>query len=103
MNGLSIEQAIHEEVIALIKSTPKVTLKVRSVGALPVKERHQDTLSWRRIDGSSGECDDASNRASLNCLINLHNLIVAPVKPCPVHAGSDGSWSGSSSSGGSRR
>ncbi|RWS30246.1 pdzk7-like protein [Leptotrombidium deliense] len=50
VNGFSIEQAIHEEVIALIKSTPTVTLKVKSVGLIPVKEIQTKNVSWKYVE-----------------------------------------------------
>ena len=120
VNGLSIEQAIHEEVIALIKSTSKVTLKVKSVGMLPVKDHRDDCLSWRLLneqhhqhkrDHHHGRDRDHHGHKSKTVPAkhnhHRHHQVTAngatvtngvSDKPCPVHAASDGSWSGASSS-----
>lgn len=38
INGYRLEDAVHKEFIQLVASQDRVTLKVRGVGMLPVKE-----------------------------------------------------------------
>lgn len=50
MNGFNVDQASHDHVINLIKSSSKITLKVKSIGMIPVKSK--DSLSWQTINKS---------------------------------------------------
>ncbi|XP_064601201.1 harmonin-like [Liolophura sinensis] len=50
VNGFTIDQAIHEEVLNLIKAKPEIVLKVRTVGMLPVREYVTDTVSWKYVE-----------------------------------------------------
>lgn len=57
--------------IALIKSSDKISLKVKSCGVLPVQPHATDALSWRLINGDPSADPSKSKSTS---------------KPCPVHA-----------------
>ncbi|XP_060072464.1 membrane-associated guanylate kinase, WW and PDZ domain-containing protein 1-like [Ylistrum balloti] len=50
VNGYTISQAIHEEVLNLIKGHDAVELKVTNIGMLPVKEKQGDTLTWKYVE-----------------------------------------------------
>ncbi len=53
---MSLLGATHKEAVALISSRPsKVVLEVRSVGAIPVRERRGDPVTWRSVEGGHGE------------------------------------------------
>ncbi|KAL3266404.1 hypothetical protein HHI36_010580 [Cryptolaemus montrouzieri] len=49
VNGFTVEDAVHKEVVQLISNQTHLTLKVRSVGMIPVKDKHSDSLSWQII------------------------------------------------------
>ncbi|XP_021341126.1 harmonin-like isoform X3 [Mizuhopecten yessoensis] len=50
VNGYTISQAIHEEVLNLIKGRDAVELKVTNIGMLPVKEKQGDSLTWKYVE-----------------------------------------------------
>ncbi|XP_033751715.1 harmonin-like [Pecten maximus] len=50
VNGYTISQAIHEEVLNLIKGRDAVELKVTNIGMLPVKEKQGDDLTWKFVE-----------------------------------------------------
>lgn len=50
VNGYTISQAIHEEVLNLIKGRDAVELKVTNIGMLPVKEKQGDALTWKYVE-----------------------------------------------------
>ncbi|XP_054265919.1 uncharacterized protein LOC128988555 isoform X1 [Macrosteles quadrilineatus] len=54
VNGLPVEDATHREVLHLIQSQINVTLKVRSVGMIPIKDSSQDSLTWRLVEPEPG-------------------------------------------------
>lgn len=88
-NGYTLDEAIHEEVIALIRSSDSVHLKVKSCGVIPVNsskcDSHSNPLSWRLVNDITTATVIANNRTTNN-------------KPCPVHATPSTSSSSSSSS-----
>ncbi|GLV35768.1 uncharacterized protein CBL_01080 [Carabus blaptoides fortunei] len=49
VNGFTVEDAVHKEVLQLISNHTHLTLKVRSVGMIPVKDKCTDPLSWQII------------------------------------------------------
>ncbi|KAK9739139.1 PDZ domain [Popillia japonica] len=49
VNGFTVEDAVHKEVLQLISNHTHLTLKVRSVGMIPVKDKKTDPLSWQII------------------------------------------------------
>ncbi|KAJ3659498.1 hypothetical protein Zmor_011183 [Zophobas morio] len=53
VNGFTVEDAVHKEVLQLISNHTHLTLKVRSVGMIPVKDKRTDTLSWQIITDNS--------------------------------------------------
>ncbi|XP_062592516.1 harmonin-like [Saccostrea cucullata] len=50
VNGYTIAEAVHEEVLNLIKGQDEIELKVTNIGMLPVKERATDPLTWSYVD-----------------------------------------------------
>ncbi|KAF2902793.1 hypothetical protein ILUMI_03387, partial [Ignelater luminosus] len=77
INGFTIEDAVHKEVLQLISNHTHLTLKVRSVGMIPVKDRCTDPLSWQIISDST-----SSTRSSPQLGDKIHdvriNIMVAP-------------------------
>ncbi|CAH1785818.1 unnamed protein product [Owenia fusiformis] len=49
LNGFTIDQAIHEEILAYIKTSRELILKVRNVGMVPIKSVQDDKLKWQYI------------------------------------------------------
>lgn len=49
INGFPIEDATHSEVLQLIHSQNTISLKVRSVGMIPTKERDK-SVTWKFVD-----------------------------------------------------
>ncbi|XP_070557349.1 harmonin-like isoform X2 [Ptychodera flava] len=53
VNGFNISQATHDEVLALIHSKRSVTLKVKTVGMVPEKNKKNDPLTWKYVESSA--------------------------------------------------
>ncbi|RZF32190.1 hypothetical protein LSTR_LSTR004053 [Laodelphax striatellus] len=53
INGFPVEDATHREVLQLIQGQMNITLKVRSVGMIPVKDSYSDALTWKLVESSS--------------------------------------------------
>ncbi|XP_066145408.1 uncharacterized protein [Euwallacea fornicatus] len=49
INGYTVDDAVHKEVLQLISNHTHLTLKVRGVGMIPVKDKKNDGLSWQII------------------------------------------------------
>ncbi|KAK3102252.1 hypothetical protein FSP39_009927, partial [Pinctada imbricata] len=50
VNGFTIAEAIHDEVLNLIKGRQEIELKVTNIGMLPIKERASDPVTWSYVD-----------------------------------------------------
>ncbi|ESO97282.1 hypothetical protein LOTGIDRAFT_159301 [Lottia gigantea] len=50
VNGFTISEAIHEDVLNLIKSRDIIMLKVTHIGMLPNKEDPNDNVSWSYVE-----------------------------------------------------
>jgi hypothetical protein len=76
VNGFTVDDAVHKEVLQLISNHTHLTLKVRSVGMIPVKDKKTDALSWQII------ADNSSLRSSPQLNDKIHdvriNIMVAP-------------------------
>ncbi|KAK9870956.1 hypothetical protein WA026_009918 [Henosepilachna vigintioctopunctata] len=76
VNGFTVEDAVHKEVLQLISNHTHLTLKVRRVGMIPVKEKKSDFLSWQIIT------DNNSMRLSPFLAEKIHDvrisIIVSP-------------------------
>nr|XP_006819180.1 PREDICTED: harmonin-like [Saccoglossus kowalevskii] len=53
VNGFNISQATHDEVLALVNSKRIVTLKVKTVGMIPIKNNKNDPVTWKYIENAS--------------------------------------------------
>ncbi|XP_019876324.2 harmonin isoform X2 [Aethina tumida] len=77
INGFTIEDAVHKEVLQLISNHTHLTLKVRSVGMIPIKDKKTDSLSWQIITN-----DTSSLRSSPQLHEKIHDvrisIMVAP-------------------------
>ncbi|XP_059619167.1 uncharacterized protein LOC132263422 [Phlebotomus argentipes] len=66
-NGYHVDDAVHRELSQFISTQDRLTLKVRGIGMIPVKERACDPLSWHIVplkgaQVSPTELDDAGSR-----------------------------------------
>ncbi|CAH1174015.1 unnamed protein product [Phaedon cochleariae] len=77
INGFTIEDAVHKEVLQLISSHTHLTLKVRSVGMIPVKDKKTDILSWQIISDTNSSSRSSPQFVDKNCDIRI-NIMVAP-------------------------
>ncbi|XP_064634486.1 harmonin-like isoform X9 [Lineus longissimus] len=50
VNGFTIDQAIHEEVLNLIKGRNEIVLKVLRVGMIPIRDKPSDPVTWKYVD-----------------------------------------------------
>ncbi|XP_032588700.1 putative uncharacterized protein DDB_G0277255 [Drosophila mojavensis] len=66
INGYRLEDAVHKEFIQLVASQDRVTLKVRGVGMLPVKDQPDERLSWSvvKLPSVSGTPSESSFKAT---------------------------------------
>ncbi|XP_033239284.1 uncharacterized protein [Drosophila pseudoobscura] len=82
INGFRLDDAVHKEFIQLVGSQDRVTLKVRGVGMLPVRDQPEERLSWSvvklpSVSGTPSESSFKTDRrsASRDISVVLH---VAP-------------------------
>ncbi|EDX17216.1 GD16780 [Drosophila simulans] len=82
INGFRLDDAVHKEFIQLVAGQDRVTLKVRGVGMLPVRDLPEERLSWSvvklpSISGTPSESSFKGERrgASRDISVVLH---VAP-------------------------
>ncbi|PNF22296.1 hypothetical protein B7P43_G02935, partial [Cryptotermes secundus] len=50
INGYSVVDAVHREVLSYIKNQNHLELRVRTVGMIPVKDKRTDPLTWRVVE-----------------------------------------------------
>nr|KAG5691284.1 hypothetical protein BaRGS_017250 [Batillaria attramentaria] len=50
VNGFTIAEAIHEDVLNLIKTRDEIILKVTHIGMLPIKEQASQTVTWQYVE-----------------------------------------------------
>lgn len=89
VNGFSIEQAIHDEVISLIKSATKIILKVKSIGMIPVKENRADQIQWKFIDLQQKQTKLEHQTNLINSSIKSKQQFSKQQKnksKCPIHS-----------------
>ncbi|KAH8265871.1 hypothetical protein KR038_006802 [Drosophila bunnanda] len=62
INGFRLDDAVHKEFIQLVASQDRVTLKVRGVGMLPVRDQPEERLSWSvvKLPSVSGTPSESS-------------------------------------------
>ncbi|KAH8409077.1 hypothetical protein KR009_006297 [Drosophila setifemur] len=62
INGFRLDDAVHKEFIQLVASQDRVTLKVRGVGMLPVRDQAEERLSWNvvKLPSVSGTPSESS-------------------------------------------
>ncbi|XP_033170452.1 cell wall protein AWA1 isoform X1 [Drosophila mauritiana] len=82
INGFRLDDAVHKEFIQLVAGQDRVTLKVRGVGMLPVRDLPEERLSWSvvklpSVSGTPSESSFKGERrgASRDISVVLH---VAP-------------------------
>ncbi|RUS86232.1 hypothetical protein EGW08_006027, partial [Elysia chlorotica] len=110
VNGFTISEAVHGDVLRLIRCRDDIVLKVKHIGVIPVREKVNDTLSWKYVDDIntlaeviqrfSSESDgkrsrvikifiDSTGHASIGCTIiseygpavRYHGIFVEKVRP----------------------
>ncbi|XP_048516994.1 harmonin isoform X1 [Dendroctonus ponderosae] len=75
VNGFAVDDAVHKEVLQLISNHTHLTLKVRGVGMIPVKDKKTDGLSWQIITDAdspireSPQLGDKLNDVRVNILV----------------------------------
>ncbi|XP_043949405.1 uncharacterized protein LOC108033207 isoform X1 [Drosophila biarmipes] len=62
INGFRLDDAVHKEFIQLVAGQDRVTLKVRGVGMLPVRDQPEERLSWSvvKLPSVSGTPSESS-------------------------------------------
>ncbi|XP_075211659.1 uncharacterized protein LOC142318898 isoform X2 [Lycorma delicatula] len=68
INGFPVADATHREVLQLIQGQMTITLKVRSVGMIPVKD-YNDVLTWKIVETDSSLLPTSlsSNQSDIIC------------------------------------
>ncbi|XP_017772701.1 PREDICTED: harmonin isoform X2 [Nicrophorus vespilloides] len=77
VNGFTVDDAIHKEVLQLISNFVHVSLKVRSVGMIPVKDKHTDPLSWQIISECNSSTRSSPQLGEKNQDVMI-NILVSP-------------------------
>ncbi|CAG5115192.1 unnamed protein product, partial [Candidula unifasciata] len=99
VNGFTIAEAIHDDVLNLIRSRDEILLKVTYIGMLPVKQETTSPVTWRYVDSLDDDSEekrrpqdikifiDSTGHASLGCSIlrdkdsNKPGIFVEKVRP----------------------
>ncbi|XP_060568959.1 harmonin-like isoform X6 [Ruditapes philippinarum] len=90
VNGFTIGQAIHEEVLNLIKGRDEIELKVTNIGMVPIKQKPSDPVTWQYVDKPGSNKSQAikssgsENESVVKIFINLHG---APSLGCSIISG----------------
>ncbi|KAH9518833.1 Harmonin [Bulinus truncatus] len=58
INGFNISEAIHEDVLNLIKSKEEITLKVTYIGMVPIKREPSEPVRWEYVNQLLDETND---------------------------------------------
>lgn len=85
VNGFSIEQSVHDDVISLIKSATKIILKVKSVGMIPisVKDNRSEPIQWKFIT----DLQNKNEQNQMNSSIKSKQYKQQKNKSkCPIHS-----------------
>lgn len=69
VNGFTISEAIHEEVLSLIKARNEIVLKIRRIGMLPVKSEPHENIRWEDVPKES--IYSMSNGSNLGKIVKL--------------------------------
>ncbi|XP_063234575.1 uncharacterized protein LOC134537741 isoform X3 [Bacillus rossius redtenbacheri] len=72
LNGFPLEDAIHREVLQLIQNQNFLTLKVRTVGMIPVKDKRSDPLTWRVVEEDDTPPTRPPSESSAPCQDDHH-------------------------------
>ncbi|KAL3842293.1 hypothetical protein ACJMK2_020323 [Sinanodonta woodiana] len=93
INGFTIAEAIHEEVLNLIKGKDVLELKVNNIGMLPIKGNPNDPVTWKYIDspekfaqkgGNSDGPSGSEKHEEVKIFINMRG---APSLGCGIASG----------------
>ncbi|XP_045176075.2 harmonin-like isoform X2 [Mercenaria mercenaria] len=90
VNGFTIIQAIHEEVLNLIKGRDEIELKVTNIGMVPIKQKPTDPVTWQYVDkpglnkSQVSRSSDPGQENLVKIFINLHG---APGLGCSIISG----------------
>ncbi|XP_052064137.1 harmonin-like isoform X1 [Mytilus californianus] len=96
VNGFTIAEAIHEEVLNLIKTYNQIELKVTNIGMLPVRDKAEHDVTWRYVEkqASKRRSQRDSGRKSNSSLDKegeevkvFVNLRTAPTLGCSIISG----------------
>ncbi|EEB18151.1 Harmonin, putative [Pediculus humanus corporis] len=66
INGLPVDDATHREVLQLAQSHHQLTLTVKNVGIIPVKDKSDDPLTWKIVDPNGNNSNNSSNNVDTN-------------------------------------
>ncbi|GFO45005.1 harmonin [Plakobranchus ocellatus] len=64
VNGFTISEAVHDDVLRLIKSRDDIVLKVVHIGMIPVREEATDNVTWKYVDDLSTFSENAEEHVS---------------------------------------
>ncbi|VDI27216.1 Hypothetical predicted protein [Mytilus galloprovincialis] len=96
VNGFTIAEAIHEEVLNLIKTYNQIELKVTNIGMLPVRDKAEHDVTWKYVEkqASKRRSQRDSGRKSNSSLDKegeevkvFVNLRTAPTLGCSIISG----------------
>ncbi|KAL4224993.1 Harmonin [Mactra antiquata] len=91
VNGFTIAQAIHEEVLNLIKGRDMIELKVTNIGMVPIKQAPTDPVTWQYVEKSNllkSQASVTSTSSSSEDLVKIFiNLRGASSLGCTIISG----------------
>eukprot|EP00058_Branchiostoma_floridae_P012034 XP_002597522.1 hypothetical protein BRAFLDRAFT_78922 [Branchiostoma floridae] len=65
INGYTVDQSTHEEIVLLTQSTSYIEMKIRHIGMLPIKRTRTDQLRWEYVDPVPGSPEAPNGTALL--------------------------------------
>ncbi|XP_078670987.1 harmonin-like isoform X2 [Branchiostoma floridae x Branchiostoma belcheri] len=63
INGYTVDQSTHEEIVLLTQSTSYIEMKIRHIGMLPIKRTRTDQLRWEYVDPVPGSSNSPNGTA----------------------------------------
>ncbi|XP_052243524.1 harmonin-like isoform X2 [Dreissena polymorpha] len=87
VNGFTIAEAIHDEVLNLIKGRTEIELKVTNLGMVPIKQNPSDPVTWQYIEDSKPKPESSSSEESGEVVKIFINLRGATSLGCSIVSG----------------
>ncbi|CAH1259027.1 USH1C [Branchiostoma lanceolatum] len=78
INGYSVNESTHEEIVLLTQSTNYIEMKIRHIGMLPIKRTRTDQLRWEYVHPVPGSPESPNGTVLGEVINNMSNGAPSP-------------------------